>query len=139
MTVHEGLERNQLGELAAQNFGVTAEVMNKAMSSLEVFGEVAALKKAIGSGRGIHKEVRGSVQLNDNTAELVGIAFAVLEEDVFDVRERIFNLVSGLLIVDVVGHGALVRRIEDDEIHSVLPNSCPLSDAEGSASKMMDH
>ena len=47
MAIHEGFERDELGQLVRQDLGVAAEVVDHALRSLQVFGEVANLKEAV--------------------------------------------------------------------------------------------
>lgn len=54
-------------------------------------------------------------------------------------RKWVLDLISSLVVIDVVSHGTLVGGVEDDEIHCVLPDTRPLSDAEGAAGKVMNH
>ena len=108
------------------------------MRGLEVLGEVGALIETVGGGGRIHKEVWRSVELDDDAAS-ARVALVVIEENVFDVRKGVLNLVSRLLIVDVVGHCTLVRRIENNQIHGILCNTRPLANAERSAGQVMDH
>lgn len=139
MTVHERLERHELGQLPAQNFGVSTEVMNETLRSLLVFGEIATLEEAICCGRRVHKKVGWPVQFDDNTANLVGVTFVVLQVDGLDIRKRILDLVPCLLVVDIVSHGALVRRVKDDQVHGVLAHTRPFANAEGAASQVVNH
>lgn len=138
VAVHEGLERDELGELAAQDLGVAAEVVDHAGGGLGVFGKVANLVEAAGGGGRVHEEVGGVVELDDDAAELGGVAFAVFEVDVLDVSKGVLDLVAGLVVVDVVGHGALVGGVEDDEVHGVLTDTRPLADAEGTAGQVVN-
>lgn len=139
VTVHERLQGHKLGELATENLGVSTEVMNHALRGLLVLSEVATLEEAIGRGRRVHEEVWWPVQLDDDATELVGVAFAVLEVNRFDVSEGVLDLVPGLLIVDVVGHRTLVRRVKDDQVHGVLTDASPFANAERAAGQMVDH
>lgn len=139
VAVHERIKRNQLGELTAQHLGVSSEVVNHALASLRVFSEVSDLKEAASLRGGVHEKVRGAVQLNDNAAKLARVSLVVLEVDVLDVGEGVLDLVAGLLVIDVIGHGALIRGVEDDEVHHVLTNSCPFTNAERAASQVVDH
>lgn len=139
VAVHEGFERNELSKLAAEDLWVTTKVVDHALGRLGIFCKVAHLVKAVCAGRRVHEKVWGPVQFNDNTSKSSGVAFIVLQVDVLDVRKRVLNLVTGLLVVDVVGHCALVWRVKDDEIHHVLSDSSPLADAEGSAGEVMNH
>lgn len=50
----------------------------------------------------------------------------------------VLDLVASLVIVDVVRHCALLGRVENDEVHGVLPNSGPSADAERATCEMMD-
>lgn len=137
VTVHESLEAYQLRQLAAQHLGVSTEMVCEHSRGLLVFGEIAALEESCGLRSRVHEEERRVKKLDRDAAEV--ITLAVVKENVFDVSKRILDLVPSLLIVDVVGHGALVWRVKDDEVHSVLTNSRPLADGERTASKMMDH
>jgi hypothetical protein len=83
--------------------------------------------------------VRRSVEFDHEAAKLVGVVFVVLQVDALDVCEGVLDLVACLLIVDVVGHGAFVGRVEHNQIHRVLSNTGPLANGEGAAGKMMDH
>lgn len=139
VTVHEGFQRHELGKLTAENLGVAAEVVDHTMRRLLILSEVATLEKAVGIGGRVHEEVRGPVQLNDNAAKLVRVAVVVLQINRFNGRERVLDLVASLLIVDVVGHSALVGRVEDDEVHGVLAHTRPLANTEGAASQVVDH
>lgn len=139
VTVHEGLQRHKLGELATENLGVSTEVVNHALRSLLVLSEVATLEEAIGRGRRVHEEVWWPVQLDDDATKLVRVALAVLEIDRLDVSEGVLDLVPGLLIVDVVGHRTLVRRVKDDQVHSVLTDPSPFANAERAAGQMVNH
>lgn len=139
MTVHECLERDKLGQLSTQNFGVSTKVMNHALRSLLVFGKVTTLEETICRGRRVHEEVGWSVQFNDYAADLVRVAFVVLQVDGLDVRKRILDLVPCLFVVDIVGHSALVRRVEDDEVHGVLAHTRPFADAERATCQVVDH
>lgn len=139
VAVHEGIKRNQLGELTTQHLGVSSKVVNHALAGLRVFSEVSNLKEAAGLRGRVHEEVRRAVQLNDNTTKLARVSFVVLEVDVLDVGEGVLDLVAGLLVIDVVGHGALIGGVEDDEVHHVLANSCPFTNAERAASQVVNH
>lgn len=69
----------------------------------------------------------------------VGSTLTSLQLDAFDERERKFDLVSSRVVVDVVCDAGFVRRVEDDQIHCILANSAPCTDAEGTASEVVDH
>jgi hypothetical protein len=47
----------------------------------------------------------------------------------FDESKRIFDLVASRVVVYVVGDAGFIGRIEDDEIHCVLTDSTPRSNA----------
>ena len=139
VSVHEGFQRDQLGELTAQHLGVSSQVVRQDLRSLLVFCEVADLNEAIRGGSRVHEEVWRTVELDNDAAELVRVTVRVLKEDVLDVRERVFDLVARLLVVDVVCHRTLVGRVKNDEVHRVLADSRPLADAQGAAGKMVNH
>jgi hypothetical protein len=77
-------------------------------------------------------------KLDRDAAQLIA-ALNIVEVDVLDVRKRVLDLVSGLVVVDVVRHGALVGRVKDDQVHGVLANTHPPADGEGAAVQMVDH
>lgn len=113
-------------------------MVGQEVRSLLILGEVATLEEAVGRRRRVHEEVRRPVQLNDDATGIRAVGIAILQVDVLDVREGILNLVARLLVVDVVGHGALIRRVEDDEIHRVLPNTSPLANPKASAGEVVN-
>ena len=137
VAVDESFQADQLGQLAAQHLRVSTEVMRQYPGSLEVLGEVVDLDEGR-RGRRVHVEQRGMQKLDRDAAQLVA-ALDIVEVDVLDVRERVLDLVTGLVVVDVVGHGALVGRVEDDQVHRVLADTHPPTDGEGAAVEMVDH
>lgn len=144
MAVLERVQSDELGELTAQDFGMTAEVMNENLRSLLVFGKVAALVETSGAGR-VHEEVGRPRQLDDETARplrsALGVAerIAIVQRDVLYERERILDLVPGGVVVDVVRDATFFGRVEDDEVHGTLADSTPRADAQRAASKVVNH
>ena len=122
---------------------MSSQVVCQDLRSLLVFCKVPTLVKATGSGR-VHEEVRWSVQFNDQPTRpwwrTVGARSGIARFQLYalDVRERKFDLVAGRIIVDVVSDAGLVGRVEDDEIHGVLPNSSPSTDTQGAAGEVVD-
>lgn len=139
MTVHESLQGHELGELAAEDLGIAPQVVHHALRRLLILREVTTLEKAIRVWRRVHKEVRRSVQLDYDATQLVWVAVVVLEVNGFDGCEGILNFVTSLFIVDVVGHGTFVRRVENDEVHGVLAHTRPLADTERAAGQVVNH
>lgn len=113
--------------------------MDKALRCLLVLGKVAALEEAVRCGRRVHKKVRWPVQFDYDATQLVWVAIIVLEVDRLDAGEWVLDLVASLFIVDVIRHGALVGRVENDQIHGILAHTRPLADTKRAASQVMDH
>ena len=136
----ERLEKGQLGELAAEHAGISAEMVHEDLRRLPVLRKVPALVEAPGSGR-VHEEVRRAVKLHDQAgwvhARILGLA--IRKSDVFDVREGELDLVAGRFVVDVVREARLLAEgIEGDEIHGILPYAAPRTNAEGPALKVLN-
>lgn len=102
-----------------------------------IFSEITDLEEAASLANRVHEEERRLEELNRDSAHMVAIA--VVEVDVFDVGKGILDLVSFLIVIDVVGHRALVGGVKDDEIHSVLGHAHPLADSERLAVDMVNH
>ena len=62
----------------------------------------------------------------------------MLKCDILDVREWVFDLVTGRIVVDVVGQTRFIRGIENDKVHGILSNSAPGANAQRLAGKVMD-
>lgn len=139
MTVHESLQGHKLGQLAAEDLGVATQVVHHALRRLLILREVTTLEEAIRVWGRIHEEVWRSVELDDDATEFVWVAVIVFEVNGFDGREGILNFVASLLIVDVVGHGTFVRRVKNDEVHSVLAHTRPLANTERAAGQVVNH
>ena len=92
----------------------------------------------------VHKEVRWSIQFDEKSSRSRGhsISFlyriAVFERDVLDVCKRIFDLIAGAIIIDVICEAGLIWSVEHDEIHRILPNTAPRANAERLASEVMN-
>lgn len=63
----------------------------------------------------------------------------VVEVDVFDVGEWVFDFVVSLFVVDVVGYGVFVRGVENDEIYCILFNMGLFFDGEWVVVEMMNY
>jgi hypothetical protein len=140
----ERLERHELRKLPTENLGVSAKVMGQDVRGLLVLREVSALEESARAG-GVHEEVRRSVQLNDETTRARRRAsggwngFTRLQLYALDEGERKFDLVASRIVVDIIGDTCLIRRIEDDEVHGILTDSAPGSDAQGATSEVMNN
>lgn len=139
MSVGKRLQGDQLCQLTAQNLGVAAEVVNVALSCLLILGEVTTLEESIRVGGRVHVEVGRSVQFNDDSTKFGAVTFRILEKDILDGAEVVLDLIASLIVVDIVSHGALFRRVEDDKVHRVLSHTRPLADAERSAGQVVNH
>ena len=53
--------------------------------------------------------------------------------------EGVLDLVSGGVIVDVVGHAGLLWRVEDHQVHSILSDAAPASNAQRTACEVMNN
>ena len=140
MPVLERLEQSQLGQLPAQDSWIATEVVDENLGSLLVLGEVAALVEASRSGI-VHEEVGGTVELDDETSgtHVRVPRLSILQRDILDVRKGKLNLVSGGIVVDVVSHARLLpERIEDHEIHRILTDAPPRSNAERATVEMVN-
>lgn len=134
MPVLERIQRHQLGKLPAEDFGMTSEMVNENLRCLLILCKITTLIEAARARR-IHKEVRRSAELNDKAARprrrpvVIWTGFSRFQRDVFDVGKWKFDLVSRRVVVDVVRDACLVGRIEDDEVHRILPDTSPAADA----------
>jgi len=82
--------------------------MYHTLGGLQVLGEIGARKKPADRWGGIHHEIRGLIQFDNNATHLVGVVLVVLQPDVLDMRKGIFDLVTSLFVVNVVCHGTLI-------------------------------
>lgn len=117
-------ERNQAGQLATENLGVPSKMMDHYLRSLLIFCEVTALEETTRSG-GVHEEIGWSIELDDQPTRPSGFHISIFQEDILDESERVFDLVAGLVVIDVVCHASLLWSIEDDQVHRVLTHSSP--------------
>lgn len=138
MSVHERLERTQLCELACEHLWVSTKVMHHDLRRLLILCEVSTLEKA-SRPRRVHEEIRRPVELYNQATRLAHFCISMLEENVFDECKGVFDFVSGLVVVDIIGHACFVGRVEDDEVHGVLAHTRPLANTEGAASQVVDH
>ena len=142
-TILERLQRDQFGELNAKNLGMTSKMVNQDLTGLLLFGEIAALIETSRVG-GVHVEKRRTVQLHDQATRpgrsTVGLRTLVtrLQSDVLDMGEGVLDLVSGGVIVDVVGHAGLLWRVENHQVHSILSDAAPAANAQRTACEMMN-
>lgn len=132
VTVHERVQVGKFGQLTAQNLRVPSKSVYHHPRSLLIFREISNLEEPTRSRR-IHEEIWRTVQLDNEAALLSRVHVAVLEVDVLDVTERVLDLVSRRVIVDVVGHTRLIGRVEDDEVHGILADSAPRSNLQSAA------
>ena len=141
--VLEGFQGDQFGKLNAEHLGMTSKMMNQNLTGLLLFGKITALVETSRVGR-IHVEQRRTVQFHHETTRpgrsTVGLrAFTRFQSDILDVREGVFNLVSGGVIVDVISHAGLLRRVKDDQVHSILSDASPAANGQRTAGEMVDH
>ena len=141
--VLEGFQGDQFGKLNAEHLGMTSKMMNQNLTGLLLFGKITALVETSRVGR-IHVEQRRTVQFHHETTRpgrsTVGLrAFTRFQSDILDVREGVFNLVSGGVIVDVISHAGLLRRVKDDQVHSILSDASPAANSQRTAGEMVDH
>jgi len=108
VTVHECLKRHKLRQLPTQYLGISTQMVHETVGSLVVLSEVADLGKA-SCVRMIHQEVGRASKLNDDTADFVRVALVVVQVDVLDEGEGVLDLVSSLVVIDVVSDSALIR------------------------------
>ncbi len=143
MAIAENLQRGELLKLAAENLGMAAKMVHQHARSLLVFRKVATLIKAARARR-VHEEVRWLHQLYDEAARTrltrlrSGGTIAGVEGDILDRREGILDLVAGRIVVDVICHACLVRRIEDNKIHSIQAHTPPRTNCQGTACEMVN-
>lgn len=143
VSILERFKRNELGQLATQHFAVSSQMVDHDAGCLLVFGEVAALVETARAGR-IHEEVWRPVELDDQAAgprrksAVVPIRLAGFQGDIFDESEGKFDLVAGRIVIDVVGQACFVGRIEDDQVHGILADAAPASDAEGPTGEVLN-
>lgn len=102
-----------------------------------ILSEITDLEEAASLANRVHEEEGWLEKLDRDSAHM--IAITIVEVDVLDVRKGILDLVSFLIVVDVVGHRALVGGVKDDEIHSVLGHAHPLANSERLAVEMVNH
>jgi len=114
MAVHKRLERDELRELTAKHLRAAPESVNQASGSLKILGEIVHLIETLGIRTRVHEEMGWPVELDNDAAGFREVAFVILEVNALDVGEWVLNLVPSLLIVNIVGHGTLVRRVEND-------------------------
>lgn len=135
MAVLERLEGDELGQLAAQDLGMTTEVMDKNLRSLLILGEIATLVETARARR-IHEEVRRPCKLDNEATRALRGTFSIAERvsvvqcDVLDEGEGILDLVASRIVVDVVSDAALFGRVEDDEVHRALTDAAPGTDGQ---------
>lgn len=96
--------------------------MRRYTRSLLIFSEVSTCEEAATGSRRVYEEEWRVKQFNQDAAVL---ALRSIEEDALDVGERVLDLVPSLLGVDIIGHGALVGRIENNQIHGTLADPGP--------------
>ncbi len=137
-------QRDEFGELATQSIGVATQMMCVDLRRLLVLGKVPTLVEASCTGR-VHEKIRRPVQLHEKTprswSHAVGIIrrIGVFKGNVLDVGERILDLVTSRVIVDIVGETSFVRRIEYDQIHGILSYPTPGANGKGFAGKVVNH
>lgn len=140
----EGLQGHELGKLNAQDLGMASQVMNHDLTSLLFLGEITALVETSRVGR-VHVKVRRAVQFHDKTtwsrwfpirprARVTGF-----QRDVLDIGERVLDLIAGSIVVYIVRHACLIRGVEHDQVHGVLPNAPPAADSQGTTSEVRNH
>lgn len=139
VTVHEGLKGHEFGQLTAENLRVASQMVHHTLRRLLILREVTALEEAVCVRRRVHEEVWRPVQFNNDATEFVWVAVIVLEVDGFDGRKGVLDFVARLLIVDIVGHSAFVRRVKNDEIHRILSHTRPLANTEGAAGQVVNY
>lgn len=131
--VLERLQRHKLGQLDAQNLGMTSQMMNHDLACLLLLGEIAALVETARVGR-IHIEHGWVVQFHhDSTRSRRGaigtrVGVSRLQGDVLDVGERVFDLIASRVVVDIVSHASFVGGVENHQIHGILPDAPPATD-----------
>lgn len=142
-SVLEGFERDELCQLPTEDLGMTSEMVSKDLRSLLFLCEISALVETARPGR-VHKKVRRSAQLNDETTRsrrgAVGTrgSLSCFQLYGLDVGEGEFDLVSSRIVVDVISNASLIGRIEDDEIHCILPDATPGTNAQRATSEVMN-
>lgn len=142
--VLEGFQGDQFGELDAEHLGMTTQMVDQDLRGLLLLGEITTLVETPGVG-GVHVEERRAVQFHDETTGSRGSPVRLrglvtrFQSDVLDVGKGIFDLVAGGVVVDVVGHAGLFGRVENNQIHGILPNAAPTADGQGAASEVVDH
>ena len=130
MSVLERFQRDEFGQLAAKDFGMSSQVMDQHLRCLLVLGEISTLIEAARHRR-VHEEVRRSVELDHQASRSrwIGVCirawFSGFECDVLDEGKWKFDLVTSRIVVDIVSDAGFVRGVEDDKIHRVLSNSTP--------------
>lgn len=138
------LQRDEFGELATQSIWVATQMMCVDLRRLLVLGKVPTLVETSCTGR-VHEKIRGPIQLHEKTprswSHAVGIIrwIGIFKGNVLDVGEWILDLVSGRVIVDIVGETGFVGRIEYDQIHGILSHPTPGADCKGFAGKVVNH
>lgn len=105
-------------------------MVHENLTRLLVFGEVPTLIETT-TARAVHPELWRPRQLNDETSRTLRCALgsslyvSLLQSDVLDPGEWIFDLVAGGIVVDIVCDASLVGGVEDDQVHCALPDSTP--------------
>lgn len=142
--VLERFQGNKLGKLNAQDLGMASQMMNHDLACLLFFSEITTLVETSRVG-GIHVEVWWAVQLHHKTtrsgwcAVRAGVRISGFQSDVLNVSERILDLVTGSIVVNVVGHARLVRRVKDNQVHGVLPDASPATNGQGPTGEVRDN
>lgn len=108
VAVHKRIEGNEFRQLTAKYLGMTTKLMNHDLRGLLILCEITALEEPSRSGR-VHEEIWGAIELYNKTAWLSRFSITIFQVDVLNEGERILDLVSGLVVVDVVCHTGLVR------------------------------
>jgi len=117
--------------------------MSQNVGCLLILCKVTALVETPGVGR-VHEEVGWSGQFNDEAAGsgwgsiCIWSRVTSFQLNAFNVSEGKFDLVASRVVVDVVGDARFVGRVEDDQIHGVLTNTSPRTNAQRSTCEVLD-
>lgn len=111
--VLERFQRDELRKLNTKDLGMTSQVMNHDPACLLLLCKITALVEPSRVGR-IHVKHGWSDQLNNQaprsrwTAIRSRVWISRLQGDFLDMRKRVFNLITGSVIVDIVCHAGFV-------------------------------